>query len=85
MSGGAEEARGATRSGRPFRASNRGHYSSLADLKRAHSRLFVPGPRLFFAGRWSRRVGPRGRIYPVSSFVVAQRGGSSGGRPDWPN
>ena len=48
---GDKEVRGATRSGRVFRASNRGHYSSLAELRKAHHRLFVRGPRLFFAGR----------------------------------
>jgi hypothetical protein len=46
--------RGLTRTGGEFRRANRAHYSSMAELIRAHPRTFSKKPTLFLIGRIKR-------------------------------
>jgi hypothetical protein len=43
--------RGATRSGRDFRKSNRGYYDSLKELTAAHKRIFSQKSVLYLIGQ----------------------------------
>lgn len=43
-------ARGRTRSGALFTRQSRGHYASVAELKRAHPKVFSPEPSFYVVG-----------------------------------